>query len=72
MSIRGMNKFHTLILNCDISNIIGGNSCNYTSNVFASYADSFWNSNTDITFVGSPTNTSSSNTTTNPSPVAAL
>lgn len=43
------------------------------SSQFASYANSFWNSNTDITFVGSPTNTSSSNTTTtNPSPVVAV
>ena len=38
-----------------------------SSNVFASYANSFWNSNTDITFVSSPANTSSSTTTTNPS-----
>ena len=37
-----------------------------SSNVFASYANSFWNSNTDITFVSSSANTSSS-TTTNPS-----
>lgn len=43
------------------------------SSQFASYANSFWNSNTDITFVGSPTNTSSLNTTTtNPSPVVAV
>jgi plastocyanin len=43
-----------------------------SSNVFASYANSFWNSNTDITFVGSPSNTSSS-TTTNPStPIAVI
>jgi plastocyanin len=42
------------------------------SNVFASYANSFRNSNTDITFVSSPANTTSS-TTTNPStPIAVI
>ena len=42
------------------------------SNVFASYSNSNWNSNTDITFVGSTANTSSSTTSTNPSPVVAV
>ena len=43
-----------------------------SSNVFASYANSFWNSNTDITFVSSPANTSSSITTNPSTPITVI
>ena len=67
-----MNKFLTPTPTVILATLLVVFVVTTPSNVFASYANSFWNSNTDITFVSSPANTSSSATSTNPSQVVAV
>jgi plastocyanin len=69
VSISDMNKFLTPTLNIILVALLMVFVVIMPSNVFALYANSIGNSNTDITFVGSPSNTSSSTISTNPSQV---
>jgi len=67
-----MNKFLTTAPTVILATLLVVFVITTSLNVFSSYANSNWNSNIDITFVGSPANTSSSTTSTNPSPVVAV
>src|SRR5918912_476581 len=67
-----MNKFLTTTPTVILATLLVVFVITMSSNVFSSYANSNWNSNIDITFVGSMGNTSSSPTSTNPSPFVAV